>query len=619
MTGPPRRSWRDLWAGRLLPETTTPRRVLAFVGFVAVMGAVLALASAAALARSPPALSPWLAVGSLAFVVGFLALERSAVTFAWRGHKVSTSLTEASIFLSLVALPPALLALLVPVCLLVIHLRSGRSAIKGVFNVAHGTVAIAAGAAFAILLGALGAPALLCAAAGTIVYSLVSDLLLATLFAFLEDLPSPRVYVERLLMANVLAISTGIPTGLVLVGLWRIHPLAVLAALPLGVLVLRHAHLQASVDRELTVRRRLVDDARGLIGTSERGVIAHLVLKTCADLLDASRARFTLADGASYEDAFDQSPTSGKSPLSAKVVGRDGKDLGTIEVWERPLKRRYGDDERALLAIVAGQAAHALESAHALVEIANQRDLIARQEKLSALGMLMAGVAHEINNPLTFMRLRLDVTRRETKKLLAREDASPSERAYAESMLKSVETFERGMERLATLCNGLKAVARPGDGQRHLTRLNDVAEEVVTVVRAAHKETQFTLDLAPELPLVHANPSELHQVLLNLVKNACEALEGRESPAIRVSTRLEGGMVRLDVQDNGPGIPAEAARKLFMPFFTTKKTGTGLGLSISHQIITAHGGRMTFDTSPGQGTTFHVAIPAQALAAEAVQ
>ena len=592
------------------------RRPRTFIVFVAGMALAALAAAAVAVSRAPPALDPWLALGGLAFAGSIFALERAAVTFVWRGHKVSTSLTEAAIFLALYGLPAAVPVLLMPLGLVVIHLRSGRSPIKGLFNVAHGTVATAAGAAAALVLGALGAPLLLAAAVGTIVYSLVSDALLATLFAFLEDLPSPKVYVERLLMANVLAIFTGIPSGLVLVGLWNISPLALLAAVPLAVLVLRHAHLQASVDRELAVRRRLVDDARGLIGTAESEVIAHLVLKTCGDLLDASRARFTLADGTVVEDAFDQSPVPTRPPLSARVVGRDGKELGVISVWERPLKRRYGDDERALLAIVAGQAGHALESAQALVEIANQRDLIARQEKLSALGMLMAGVAHEINNPLTFMRLRLDVTRRETRKLLDREGVTPSERAYAESVLKSVETFERGLDRLATLCNGLKAVARPGDGQRHPTKLNDVAAEVVTVVRAAHKEIDFQLDLAPDLPMTHANPAELHQVLLNLVKNASEALQDRESPSIRVSTRAEGSSIRLEVQDNGPGIPPEAARKLFMPFFTTKKTGTGLGLSISHQIVTAHGGQMTFETAPGQGTTFRVVLPALAQVPE---
>lgn len=598
-----------------------PRRVQAFVTVVAVMAAAMTLAAVAALVRSPPALTLPLAVGAVAFTASVVALERAAVTFVWRGHKMSTSLTEAAIFLALYALPPAIAVLLVPVGLLAIHLRSGRSAIKGVFNVAHGAIAVASGAAAMILVADAGAPLLAAAAVGTIAYSLVSDLLFATLLALLEDTPSMRVYAERLLMANLLAISAGIPTGLALVGLWEIHPAATLAAVPLAVLVLRHAHLQGSVDRELTVRRRLVDDARGLVGTTEPGVIARLVLKSCGDLLDASRARFTLADGTVFEDAFDHSPAPTRPGLGAKVLGRDGRELGALEVWERPLKPRYGDDERALLAIVAGQAGHALESAQALVEIANQRDLIARQEKLSALGMLLAGVAHEINNPLTFMRLRLDVTRRETKKVLAREDVAPQERAYAEGVLKSVEAFERGIDRLATLCNGLKAVARPGDGQRHPTSLNDVAAEVVTVVRTAHKEIDFGLDLAPDLPLVHANTAELHQVLLNLVKNASEALEGRDGPTIRVVTRLDGGMARIEVRDNGPGIPPEAARKLFMPFFTTKKAGTGLGLSISHQIITAHGGQMTFDTAPGQGTTFRFTLPLQAAAppAEAPQ
>jgi signal transduction histidine kinase len=114
--------------------------------------------------------------------------------------------------------------------------------------------------------------------------------------------------------------------------------------------------------------------------------------------------------------------------------------------------------------------------------------------------------------------------------------------------------------------------------------------------------------------MVHVRASEIHQVVLNLVKNAVEALEGRADALVRVRTTVEGESVVLAVEDNGPGIPESVQKSLFTPFFTTKEKGTGLGLSISERIVRGHDGEMTLRSVVGEGTTFRIRLPALAAA-----
>src|SRR5438093_448964 len=224
-------------------------------------------------------------------------------------------------------------------------------------------------------------------------------------------------------------------------------------------------------------------------------------------------------------------------------------------------------------------------------------------EKLSAMGQLVSGVAHEINNPAAIISgfaqtLLLDVVKPEQREML--------QMIYDEAT------------RIGRITANLLAFARAGGSQRTLVDLNDIVRRTFAL-RSYHLTTlniAVTLELSPAEPKFWADPSELQQMLLNLLINAEQALVSVETPrtiTIRTMTAGDEG-VQLQVADTGPGIPADIQEKIFDPFFTTKPegTGTGLGLSICYGIGHDHGGRISVHSVVGQGTTFAVILPRDA-------
>jgi PAS domain S-box-containing protein len=229
--------------------------------------------------------------------------------------------------------------------------------------------------------------------------------------------------------------------------------------------------------------------------------------------------------------------------------------------------------------------------------------------KLAALGELMAGVAHEINNPLAAISGQAQ--------LLARHaDTEVQQEA------KSISSM---VQRASRIVRSLRTYARPsgGETQRSLRDLNDIVHSSLEVIgyRLRRAEIEVELKLADDLPAVSVSGSEIEQVLVNLLSNAEQAVKdtGQGDHRITVETRAVSASrtsslsgVALIVTDNGSGIDTDILPRIFDPFFTTKDVGagTGLGLYISHGIITAHGGSITADSRPGEGATFTIELPA---------
>src|SRR3989441_12401013 len=246
-----------------------------------------------------------------------------------------------------------------------------------------------------------------------------------------------------------------------------------------------------------------------------------------------------------------------------------------------------------------GEVTRVLALARDITDQKHTEQQLQQAEKLTAMGQLVSGVAHEINNPAAIISgfaqtLLLDELKTEHHEML--------------------QTIYDEASRIGRITANLLAFARAGGTQRTLVDLNDIVRRTFAL-RSYHLSTlniAVTFDLAPLEPKIWADPSELQQVLLNLLINAEQALLSMEtSRSIVVRTRATEEELRLEVADSGPGIAPEIRGKIFDPFFTTKPEGggTGLGLSICYGVAREHGGRIWVDSQPGHGATFYVSLP----------
>jgi signal transduction histidine kinase len=226
---------------------------------------------------------------------------------------------------------------------------------------------------------------------------------------------------------------------------------------------------------------------------------------------------------------------------------------------------------------------------------------IINTEKLASMGQMAAGVAHELNNPLSTILLYTHIL---GKKLQDRGDLDHDLRLVAEES-----------ERCKKIVGNLLDFARQSRVHVENASVRDVLQQAVDSAAATVEPNGHVVDLVVDVtPGLRADldRDQMTQVLVNLIKNGAEAMEGR-SGVIRVAAYEvpDSGRVRFSVSDQGAGISASARDKIFQPFFTTKSIGkgTGLGLPISYGIVKMHNGNIWFETEPGMGTTFHVEIP----------
>jgi signal transduction histidine kinase len=241
--------------------------------------------------------------------------------------------------------------------------------------------------------------------------------------------------------------------------------------------------------------------------------------------------------------------------------------------------------------------------------------VLLEENKMAALGRLLAGVIHEINTPMGSISSNNQVLLRSleaVKKALA--DPEPAALNRARDILDTCLTLaavdRTACERIIGLIRGVKTYSRSGDAE--LSQV-DINEQLRIALKLMHVEFRRRIVVETDygdLPPVECYAAMLDQVLLNLLVNAGQAIEGEGR--VRVSTRLEGSEVRISISDTGRGITPELKHKIFNHGFTTKPVGvgTGLGLAISREIVVEkHGGRIDFESEPGAGTTFHIHIP----------
>ena len=220
-------------------------------------------------------------------------------------------------------------------------------------------------------------------------------------------------------------------------------------------------------------------------------------------------------------------------------------------------------------------------------------------DKMASIGLLAAGVAHEVNTPLTGISSY-------TQMLLDRADPD-------DPQTKLLEKIERQTFRAAKIVNGLLTLARGGASasERGAVDVNLVINDVLALLEHQFKAVniQVRRDLAATSPIVYGMEHKLQQVFLNLFINARDAMP--RGGWLSVATRVSGGWAQVEVGDTGAGIPAEHLSRIYDPFFTTKPLGqgTGLGLSITYGIVGEHDGTISCDSRPGEGTRFTLALP----------
>jgi signal transduction histidine kinase len=236
-------------------------------------------------------------------------------------------------------------------------------------------------------------------------------------------------------------------------------------------------------------------------------------------------------------------------------------------------------------------------------ELQESQKTLRRADRLSSLGLLTAGLAHEIRNPLVAIRTF-------TQLLPERYDDAEFRKGFQGLALKEVD-------RICGLITDLLSFARPSRPNVAAENVNDVVEGIARILEteAKDKDVEITRNLAENLPAVWIDREQMKQVFMNLVLNAIQAM--REGGAIYITTRLHskdqtgepGQFVQIEIRDTGVGIPEENLEHIFDPFFTSKDEGSGLGLSISHQIVQEHAGYMAVESTLGAGTSFLVNLP----------
>jgi signal transduction histidine kinase len=294
----------------------------------------------------------------------------------------------------------------------------------------------------------------------------------------------------------------------------------------------------------------------------------------------------------------------GQGPVSVSVAEGDDRLLMTHPI----------DDE-------AGKFVGAMLVARNLAYMNQVHSTLKYSQKLAAFGRLMAGVAHEVKNPLNAMTIHLELLRSKLAKVQAPEPLTvtagagladrplPPPRSTGD-VTKHVDIIGKEIQRLDTVVNGFLKFARPDELQLQPLRLGDVVSDVVTTVSPEAERLRVALkhECPPDLPEIKADPAMLRQALLNLALNGCQAMP--QGGTLRIACRAtHRRRVEIDVEDTGVGIPPEHLQKIFDLYFTTKEKGSGIGLSMVYRIVQLHDGDVEVESTPGVGTRFRLIFP----------
>lgn len=341
--------------------------------------------------------------------------------------------------------------------------------------------------------------------------------------------------------------------------------------------------------------------SKGLVLSYNQGVAGHIAVEGKTIVVD---------DYASWAGRLQLESTAPFTAVAGVPLKYKGKVIGTLTISHDEPERGFDPEDIRLLELLAPQMAVSVRNARLYQEVQTimeaerlAKDRLVRSARLAAVGELAAGVAHELNNPLTtvagFVELVLDDL----------PDDSPH-RPDLELVLKESRRAREVVRRLLDF-------SRPGEGFRVKADINDLVRDVVALIKhLTHTSgVNLKIDLKEDLPWIQVDRDQIKQVLLNLIHNAIQAMPRGGVLTLLTNLKEREGMkgVMIQVQDTGQGISPENIERLFEPFFTTRSPGkgTGLGLSVSYGIITDHNGVIDVASKPEKGSTFTLWLPEQ--------
>jgi signal transduction histidine kinase len=282
------------------------------------------------------------------------------------------------------------------------------------------------------------------------------------------------------------------------------------------------------------------------------------------------------------------------SLLSVPLAAGD-EAIGVLNAYSGD-PHRFSNDEIRLLTAIASLGAVAIQKARLYAKVVDVEEQLRQNEQLSAMGLLSAEITHEIRNPLTVLKMLFHS--------LGLEFSADDPRA------KDAAIIEQKMEQMNRILDRMLAFARHSEPEPQPTDLNALLEDVLLLVRhkLAQQNVALQQHLAPQLPQLALDRTQIEQAVLNLVLNAAQAMP--DGGTLTIATRGRGPGIEMTIADTGVGMNSETRQRLFDSFLTTKPTGTGLGLAIVRKIIEAHHGRIEVDSEEGKGTTFRILLPA---------
>jgi PAS domain S-box-containing protein len=349
------------------------------------------------------------------------------------------------------------------------------------------------------------------------------------------------------------------------------------------------------------------------------GLFASEILETLPDGVAMLRVDGRIRYGNTEMAKLIGRPTSQLDGLDVRelIQGMRGRLIDELSEVECELNSDDGEVvpialSSAVLTDRKGSLIGIVLVARDLRELEALRGRLVVSGRLAAVGELAAGIAHEINNPLAYVRANLSLLRQHWESLGVELEKSESSVSCDDLIAEGAEMIDEsleGVDRATAIVRDVKGLAHAGRGERSVADLNELLDGVLRMAAPQLRVTAVIEKDYGALPLVHCAPQELQQVFLNLILNASQAIVQRG--VIRLRTEAQAETVTVWIEDDGCGIEAELLDRIFDPFFTTKPVGegTGLGLGIAHEIVRKHGGKITFDSKPGRGTVVGVRLP----------